>query len=238
MTRCHVAVAALLGLSCLAAPLFASDAEATGPWADHELPEGWYAAIDTSMGDILVRLHPEQAPQGVAHVASLAEGRLEWTDVVTGETRHNRYYDGIPVYRADAGRMFETGDPHGLGDQSPRILVPPEVGKPVNFSGGYKMGLTRAPLGQISGAKFFITVAAEPRLNSRHPCIGTVIEGKEVVYQITSVKTYPNGRPIEPVTIESVRIFKRGTPDPLEEPRPYTPTPQHMQLREDPSRRR
>ena len=38
------------------------------------------------------------------------------------------------------------------------------------------------------------------------------------VYRITEVKTHKNGRPIEPVTIEKIRIFSVGNPPPIPEP--------------------
>ena len=79
-----------------------------------ELPEGWYARIETSLGEILVYLHPDQSPQGVAYFAGLANAELAWTDRVSGETITNHYYDGLIVHRAEAAKRFEAGDPHGL----------------------------------------------------------------------------------------------------------------------------
>jgi hypothetical protein len=55
-----------------------------------------------------------------------------------------------------------------------------------------------------------------------------------VVTEITAVKTYSNGRPIEPVTIEKVRIFKIGDPPPLEEPVPHHPTPAEFKAKRRP----
>jgi peptidyl-prolyl cis-trans isomerase A (cyclophilin A) len=198
---------------------------------EERLPDGWYVRIETSLGSILARLHPEQAPQSVAHFAALAEGRLPWADVVTGEVRQNHYYDGLIVHRAVAGRRFEAGDPYGTGSGAPPIFVPPEVAGEVNFNEGGKIGLTRAPLGRISGAQFFVTAAPEPRLNPRHPCVATVVKGRDVAFRISSVKTYSNGKPIEPVTIHRVRIERKGSPAPLPEPVPYTPSATSMQLR-------
>jgi peptidyl-prolyl cis-trans isomerase A (cyclophilin A) len=193
------------------------------------LPVGWYARILTSEGEIVARLHPEQAPQSVAHFAALAEARLPWTDTVTGETRQNHYYDGQIIYLASAGNRFETGCPHGTGSNSPRIFVPEEVNMPINFAQPWKLGLTRAPLGRISGAQFFVTAASVPAFNHRHPCFGTVVRGKETVFKIAGTRTYSNGRPIEPITLESVRILAVGDPEPLPEPVAYTPKTRSLQ---------
>ena len=76
-----------------------------------------------------------------------------------------------------------------------------EVGQPIDFSRPWRLGMTRAPLGRISAAQFFVTAGSQPAFTMRHPCFGTVISGKETVFRITSVPTYNNGRPIEPVVL-------------------------------------
>jgi peptidyl-prolyl cis-trans isomerase A (cyclophilin A) len=195
-----------------------------------DLPEGWYARVATSEGEFVIRLHPEQAPQSVAHFAALAEGSLPWTDSVTGEQKQGHYYDGQTVFYASAGQRFETGCPYGTGHGSPRLFVPlEEVGQPIDFSRPWRVGMTRAPLGRISAAQFFVTAGSQPLLTPRHPCFGTVVAGKESVFRITSVATYSNGRPIEPVVLEQVRVFSVGSPEPLPEPVPYQPPSRSLQ---------
>ncbi len=206
--RTRIVLFALV-LSC-AMVAHASDTEPS-------LAEGWYARVDTTLGDIVIELLPEQAPQAVAHVAALAEGELEWFDVVTGEPKKTRYYDGIAVHLAEAGQRFEVGDPTGTGRGAPRIFVPLEFGA-VSFSEPGRVGLTRDGLGRISGAQFFVTVSGLPWLNTKHTCFGKVVEGLEVVRRITSVKTYSNGRPMEPPLVERVDIFAVGDPAPLPKP--------------------
>lgn len=199
---------------------FAAHADdAFAPPAD--LDEGWYARIETSMGEILARLHPETAPQAVAHFAALAEGKLEWHDPITGESKKSPYYDGIEVHFARAGHLFEAGLRPGT-QYPPEIWVPFEgrEGKPFGRPG--RLGLIAKPPG-ISGAVFFITAAPDRKLDSRFPCFGTVISDLEVVYRITEVKTRPGGHPIDPVRIEKVRIFSVGSPAALPAPVPFVP---------------
>ncbi len=206
----------LLALA-LAPPLLAQ----ADPFAQDPLPTGWYARVETSMGEFLVYLHPEQAPQSVAHFAALANAELAWTDRVSGETKKSHYYDGLIVHRVKAMTRFEAGDPHGTGSGAPKLYVPPEVDRPMQFNIPYRVGLTRASLGRISGAQFFVSVTPEPYLSGRHPCIGTVVRGKQVVRDITAVRLYPNDKPVEPVVLNEVRVFKVGNPEPLAEPVPY-----------------
>jgi len=187
---------------------------------------GWYARIHTSMGLIIVRLLPEQAPQSVAHFAAAAEGELEWNDIITGKPVKERYFDGAQVHMAIAGRQFEAGDRTGSGTAAPSVYVPYDEGRgPVNFSVKGRMGLTRASGRRISAVQFFISASAQPWLSGHYPCIGVVVYGNDAALRITSVKTYGSGRPLEPVVIEKIRIFSIGDVEPLQEPIPYKPSP-------------
>jgi peptidyl-prolyl cis-trans isomerase A (cyclophilin A) len=187
------------------------------------LPEGWYAILDTDAGTVVVRLLPEQAPQSVAHVAAFAQGRLAWNDPFTGESVRRPLYDGVTIHRVVAAERFEAGDPTGTGRGAPPVWVPREGEGRFNFSKGYRMGLTRASQGKVSGAVFFVTAGPAPWLDSRHPCIGEVVGGRDVVDRICSVKTREDGHPIEPLTLRRVTIRSVGAPPPIPEPVPYTP---------------
>lgn len=218
-----------------AEPSAAPAAAEPAPAVAAALAPGWYARIDTSMGSILVRLLPEQAPQSVAHFAALAQGRLGWFDAVAGQTRHEPYYDGSTVHLASAGQRFEAGDRSGTGRGAPALAVPPETG-PVGFSQAGRMGTTRSRTGGLSGVQFFITAVGTPWLNGAHNCFGEVVSGLDVVRAISTVKTYSNGRPIDPVTIERVQILSAGEPAALPEPIPYHAEQKTLQRRTDPQR--
>lgn len=194
----------------------------TIPDAAETLPEGWYAVVDTSKGEFTVRLLVEQAPQTVAHFAAFAEGRLEWVDTETGRTKKEPYYDGVLVHKIATGERIEAGDRTGTGRGYPLVYVPLEKG-PVDFTFPYRMGMTRSGGGKISAALFFVTRTAQPYLNSRFPCFGAVVKGKETVDAICATPVDREGRPAEPVEIRSIRISKSGNPPPIPEPVPYTP---------------
>jgi len=194
---------------------------------------GWYARIVTSSGTILARLHPEQAPQAVAYFVALARGELVWNDPFTGEPKKEPYYDGLKIHKAVISQRLEAGDPTASGQGYAPFFLPHEGFGPLNFSAGGRLGSTRAAGGLISGSMFFITAEGMPWLNGRHPCFGTVVQGREVVRSICSVQTDSISRPLDPVILEKVEIFSVGDPDPLPEAVHFEPQAPQFELRED-----
>ena len=185
-------------------------------------PKGWYAVVDTSLGSFTIKLLPEQAPQTVAHFAAYVEGRMEFVDPYTGVKKKVPYYDGVAIHKVTFAQRFEAGDPTGTGHGMPPVWVPSEPG-PVNFSRPYRVGMTSASLQRISGVLFFVSIVAEPYLNTSHNCFGEVFEGRDVVERICQVRTDGNGVPSQPVVMRHIAIVKSGDPPPLADPVPYTP---------------
>ncbi len=194
---------------------------------------GWYARLDTSKGEILIRLLPEQAPQSVAYFAALARGELVWNDPFTGEPRKDPYYDGMEIHKAQAGERFEVGDPTGSGQGYAPFFLPHEGFGPVNFNKAGRVGNTRAPGGLISGSMFFVSEGGMPWLNGRHPCFGVVVSGMSVVRSITTVKTDSMGKPLEPIVLKTVELFSVGDPEPLPKPVPFQPEIPKMEIRKE-----
>ncbi len=225
---------ARLGLTLVicALTLTAAD-ESVGEFTPPEgLPDGWFARIDTSEGRIIARLLPVQAPQSVAHFAALADGRMEWFDETMGQLQKYPYYDGVKAHRVAAGRLFEAGNPPGLGRVAPDLWVPKEGFGPVDFSRPGRLGMVREG-GVTSGVRFFVTASGQTALNRISPCFGEVISGLDVVVNISQKKAYGNGRPIDPPVIERIRIFSVGEVAPLPEPEPYTDQRSHPAMRQD-----
>ena len=67
------------------------------------------------------------------------------------------------------------------------------------------------PLGPgTNGSQFFITGVATPWLNRKHTIFGEVIDGTEVIDEISMVETGRNDRPVKDVVLESVVIEREG----------------------------
>src|SRR5216684_1389892 len=84
-----------------------------------EREPGTYATFHTSMGNIVCKLFPKEAPKTVANFIGLAEGTKEWTDPVSGAKKKTPLYSGTVFHRVIPGFMIQGGDPLGNGTGSP-----------------------------------------------------------------------------------------------------------------------
>ena len=215
--------------SCLCGTIASAEEAPFAPSPDW--PVGHYARIETDFGRIVARLLPQQAPQSVAHFAAMARGELAWTDP-TGEQKKFPFYDGIPIHTVCAGFLLEAAVLTGTGKSAPPLYLPDEGHGPINFSQAGRLAMAR-PQNRPSAVQFFVTSAASPRLNRVFPCFGEVVEGREVVFQISQQKSYGNGKPIDTIRINSIRIFQIGNPPALPEPEQTVLGPKKIELRRD-----
>ena len=166
------------------------------------------ATLRTSQGTVVVRLFPDHAPKTVRNFVELAEGGREWTDPRTGRTTTDKLYDGTVFHRVIPDFMIQGGDPLGSGRGGPGYKFADEIHPDLGFDRPYLLAMANAGPG-TNGSQFFVTVAPTPWLNGKHTIFGEVIEGTDVVDQISRVPTVPGDRPVTDVVLQSVTI-QRG----------------------------
>lgn len=72
-----------------------------------------YATLKTTMGDIVIHLFDDKAPNTVANFVGLATGTKEWTDLKTGKKVKRPLYNTAP----DSSGLFSIlcGCDNGMG---------------------------------------------------------------------------------------------------------------------------
>jgi peptidyl-prolyl cis-trans isomerase A (cyclophilin A) len=166
------------------------------------------ATIRTTMGTIVVRLFPDQAPKTVQNFVGLAEGTAQWTDPRTGQPANGPLYNGTIFHRVISGFMLQGGDPLGTGTGGPGYEFEDEFDPSLRFDRPYLLAMANAGPG-TNGSQFFITVGPTPHLNNRHTIFGEVVQGQDVVDAIAQTETDRSDRPIKDVVLESVTIDRR-----------------------------
>jgi peptidyl-prolyl cis-trans isomerase A (cyclophilin A) len=166
------------------------------------------ATLVTNHGLVVIRLFPDHAPKTVSNFVELAEGGREWTDPSTGQKTTSKLYDGTIFHRVIPNFMIQGGDPLGSGRGGPGYRFADEFHPDLGFDRPYLLAMANAGPG-TNGSQFFITVAPTPWLNGKHTIFGEVIEGADVVDQISRVKTGSQDRPVDDVIVESVTV-QRG----------------------------
>ena len=125
--------------------------------------------IETSKGNILIRLRPDLAPKHVAQVKRLAK---------------EGFYNGIVFHRVIAGFMAQTGDPTGSGTGGSKLPNLPAEFTQEEFKRG-SVGAARTNDPNSANSQFFICFGATCRqLTGQYTLWGDVIEGMENVEKI------------------------------------------------------
>ena len=180
------------------------------------------ATIKTNMGEIKVKLFPEEAPKTVENFTTHAK---------------KGYYNGLIFHRVIKDFMIQGGDPTGTGMGGESIwgdsfedefdvklhnikgaLSMANAGPNTNGSQFFIVQADNVPTNMLSQMKEMpesfpedIVKAYEekggtPWLDFRHTVFGQVVEGIEVVDNIANVKVGPADKPVDDVIIETITV--------------------------------
>ena len=170
------------------------------------LAPGTYAVFTTTEGKITVRLFETEAPITVKNFIELAEGAREWTHPITRKKSSDKLYNGTIFHRVIPDFMIQGGDPAGTGTGGPGYRFEDETkGSAHKFDQPGKLAMANAGP-NTNGSQFFISVAPTPWLTGNHTIFGEVVEGQEIVVNISKVPRNGQDKPHKPVVLESVVI--------------------------------
>jgi peptidyl-prolyl cis-trans isomerase A (cyclophilin A) len=166
-----------------------------------------HAVFKTNLGNFAVKLFKDETPKTVENFVGLAMGQKEYTDPRTNQKAKGHYYDGVPFHRVIDGFMIQGGDPTGTGRGGPGYKFADEFHPKLRHSKPGILSMANAGPG-TNGSQFFVTVGPTPHLDNRHTVFGEVTDGMDVVYKIAKVKKDRGDKPLEPVVMQTVRVYE------------------------------
>jgi peptidyl-prolyl cis-trans isomerase B (cyclophilin B) len=179
--------------------------------------------METSMGNIKMKLFPQYAPKAVENFVKHSE---------------KGYYDGLIFHRVIKDFMIQGGDPNGNGTGGESIWGHPfedEISdKLFNIRGALAMA-NSGP--NTNGSQFFIVQnpkldpslkdqlekagypkeiisayeekGGSPWLDQHYTVFGQVIEGMDVVDKIANTPTAAQDKPKEDIVIKKIQVIKK-----------------------------
>ena len=151
------------------------------------------AEFNTNMGNFKVELFNDKAPLTVGNFKKLVD---------------NGFYNGLIFHRVIPDFMIQTGCPHGTGFGGPGYTIRDEFKKDLTHDKGViSMANTGRP--NTGGSQFFITVKPTPWLDGKHSIFGKVIDGMNVIENISKVETDRNDKPSKDIKINGVKIVEK-----------------------------
>lgn len=154
----------------------------------------YLAHVEMASGDTFtIELLPKSAPQTVNSFVFLAR---------------NGWFDNVTFHRVIPSFVAQTGDPSGTGRGGPGYMIPNEIDP--NLSHDEKGMVAMANAGpNTNGSQWYITYGDVSQLDGSYSIFGRVIEGMEIVENITPRDpsrnpNAPEGDKIAKITIEEI----------------------------------
>ncbi|MBC8505556.1 MAG: peptidylprolyl isomerase [Anaerolineales bacterium] len=127
------------------------------------------ATIQTEKGDIVIELYPDVAPLTVNSFVFLAQ---------------EGWFDGVPFHRVLPGFMAQSGDPTGTGLAGPGYAFKNENSEALSFDRAGLVAMANSGP-DTNGSQFFITYGPAAHLDGGYTIFGEVLEGMQVVQELT-----------------------------------------------------
>jgi peptidylprolyl isomerase len=147
--------------------------------------------LKTNKGNIHIELFDQRRPITTGNFISLIE---------------RDFYDGLIFHRVIDGFMIQGGCPYGTGFGGPGYTIQDEfAGYNQNLRGTISMANAGPNTG---GSQFFINLADNNFLDTRHSVFGKVIQGMDIVDAIAKTQTGPEDRPVQDIVIKDIEISR------------------------------
>jgi cyclophilin family peptidyl-prolyl cis-trans isomerase len=135
-----------------------------------------HLVVETSRGVFEIETFTDTAPKTVAHIVTLVK---------------RGFYNGLRVHRVVPGFVVQFGDPLTRDMGKRELWGTGDSGKPIGVAEMSKQH-THSKKGMVAMAhagdprttadsQFYITLAAQPQLDSNYPVWGEIVSGMDVV---------------------------------------------------------
>jgi peptidyl-prolyl cis-trans isomerase B (cyclophilin B) len=163
--------------------------------------KGKQAVVATSAGTFVIELLPEAAPNHVGHFMKLARDGAYASTQFHRVIKYGIIQGGDPLTK-DPSKAAQYGQ-GGLNELKSEVNA--EL-----MTEGAVAGVLQPGKPDSAGWQFFICATEQKTLQGQYTIFGRVVEGIEIVQQISAVDADANGLPKTHVTISAVTI--RDTP--------------------------
>ena len=163
--------------------------------------------LKTSKGDIYLELFEQDVPNAVKNFLGLAFGEKEFINPKSGKSEKKKFYDGLLFHRVIPNFMIQGGDPLGTGMGGPGYKFKDEIVTNFKHIPGTLAYANSGP--NSNGSQFYITSVATPWLDGHYTIFGQVLKGLDVVLKIASVKRDSRDKPLEPIYINEIVMYKK-----------------------------
>ena len=142
------------------------------------------AVVTTSLGDIVIELLPDAAPDHVGYLMKLAQEHA---------------YDGTTFHRAILRGLIQGGDPLSKDPAKKARYGTGGLGV-LKFRAnahdvrGAVSAVLRPGQPDSAGAQFFVCVSDQPALDGRYTVFGRVVEGLEIAQRFRRCRPTPRAR--------------------------------------------
>src|SRR5947209_409384 len=176
-------------------------AAASAPVVSAQDPSDVEAVVSTDLGSFRFEFLPDKAPK---HVAPFL------TDAQKG------YYDGSTFFRVWANGLIQGGDPLLKDNATARARwgtggfnrVPSEL-TDLKQERGMVSAVNLPGKPDSDGSQFFISVSPQPALQGKYSVFARVVEGMDVVEQISRVPVDADGLAQKPVRILKISVEQK-----------------------------
>lgn len=171
-----------------------------GPYSGLRAYVDQHVLLETSLGEIEIRMRPDQAPNTVYNFMDLVDGGF-YTDVI--------FHRIVPSLPNGHSFVIQVGDPGGRGDGGPGYLIDLERSTLPHDFGVVSMARTADP--NTNGSQIFICLSRQGTapLDGDYCAFGQTVRGAEAIQAISAVPLADpgSGRPVEPPVIKSARLI-------------------------------